>query len=76
MRYYIKKYDKKINEYEKKMYKNMKLIKKISESKYEAKYYLLLTNNTKKLDKYEEKIQKYREKRDYYISLFQDLSNN
>lgn len=75
MHHYIEKYNKKIQKYEKKQYKVMKILKKISESGLEIEYGFYLTKCTEKINKYDHLINKYLDKKDFYISLHQKLKN-
>jgi len=76
MSYYIEKYNEKIRKYEKRQYKVMKNLKKIDEAGLEKEYGLYLTKCTEKINKYDNLINKYMEKKDFHISLYQKLKNN
>lgn len=76
MYYYIEKYNKKIQKYERRQYKVMKILKKIDSAGLEKDYGLFLTKSTEKINKYDNLINKYMDKKDFYISLHQKLKNN
>lgn len=76
MYYYIEKYNKKIRKYERRQYKVMKNLKKIDNAGLEKDYGLFLTKCTEKINKYDNLINRYMDKKDFYISLNQKLKNN